>query len=263
MLEFDSLAAAFNRQTPLTIYCAVRNPSSDFEAATYPEWLIEHYGRPFEESIVVCDDGIVEQQAFLFSDCQTTEARETVLNPWRGFAAKAGQRLIDRGLSIDRAPHHTQEIEWVLKCIKFLPRPNPACVDQEKFDQSKGLVWTLDNAWGWSSFVCLELAKSNTQKNTSVETPSEPVGTKTLKRPNANIRMLEYMQKHPEAKDFTVRQWMDAIGVNSPSTIHSTKAWGNLQSVKGQSFHERLERQSNKMNKNPNSKKNPKKNIIQ
>lgn len=93
------------------------------------------------------------------------------------------------------------------------------------------------------------------QSQELVENPCKPNDSKKAKRPNANLRMLEYLQKNQKAKGFTVRQWMCALNIKSPSTIHATKTWEALQKTRCQGKYERLERQANKMNESPNSKK--------
>ena len=259
MLDFGSLAASFNRQSPLTIYCAVRRPSNDLEAMVYPAWLIQAYGDPFEESLSESDDGCIEQ-VLLFSDCGSN--RE-VLDDWRGFSNQAGLELIRVGLPNNPRLGHSPTIEWLLGCLRILEGLKTDFLDQDRFDQSKGLVTTLGNAWGMSSLVCLKLAKGEVPKveaagHDDIGNPCEPKDSKEPKRLNTNVRMIDYMQKHKEAYSFTVRQWMYVLDIKSTSTIHATETWKSLKSVKQQAGRERLERQSNKIDENPNGKKNPK-----
>lgn len=163
MLDFDILAAAFDRQSSLTIYCAVRRPSNDLEATVYPAWLIKDYGEPFEESLAESEDGSLEQ-VLLFSDCRNPDARQEVLNPWRYEAEKAGAEVIRRGLTANQAFLHSRTVEWILTCIQHVPWSKTDFIDQDEFDIGEGLVTTLRNAWVTSHQVCRQLANGNVPK---------------------------------------------------------------------------------------------------
>jgi hypothetical protein len=152
---FDSLADAFNRQSSLAIHCAVRNPCNVFDAMVYPERLIRYYGNPFEESLAESKDGEI-QQVSLFSDCSNDHQS---LEDWRGFATEAGLKLIEIGSTSSTTLLHSPAAEWTLACLRALGGLKTDFVDQEQFDQRKGFVTNLVNAWGMSSLVCLELAK--------------------------------------------------------------------------------------------------------
>lgn len=167
MLEFDSLALAFNRQSPLTIYCAVRSPNNDFEATAYPEWLIEHYGQPFEESIFKCDDGGI-QQVLLFSDCGSD--RES-LQVWRANAKTAGLEVIRLGLTADRKFKHSPTVEWVLACKGITPGLKTDFLDQDNFNEDLGIITWIENAWVVSDAVRRQLCKTEaSDKNPKKET---------------------------------------------------------------------------------------------
>jgi hypothetical protein len=163
MLDFDSLAAAFDRKSSLTIYCAVRQLSSDLEATVYPAWLIKDYGEPFEESRSESADGSIDQ-VLLFSDCRNPDARQGVLNPWRYEADKAGAEVMRRGWTANQGFFHSETVEWVLTCMQHVPRSKTDFIDQYKFDIGKGLVTTLSNAWVTSHQVCRQLAKRDVPK---------------------------------------------------------------------------------------------------
>jgi hypothetical protein len=255
MSDFERLASAFNRQSPLTVYCAVRSPSSDFEAMVYPEGLIQFYGNPFEESLAESEDGSLEQ-VLLFSDKGNISE---VLDDWRWLAIKAGSEVIRLGLTADQRFLHSETVEWVLACIRNIGGFKTGFIDKDKFDIGKGLVTTLPNAWDMRSFVCLQLEERSVPRDIaagieSIANPCNPKGFQNPKRANTNVRMIEFLQKKPEASDFTARKWAQALDV-SPSTIHATETWTALQRVREQARNERVEQQSNKMNENPNGKK--------
>jgi hypothetical protein len=259
MSDFDSLAPEFNHQSSLTIYCAVRRPSSDFDAMVYPAGLIQFYGNPFEESLAESADGSLEQ-VLLFSD---SGRNLKVLDDWRCEAKRAGAEVIRQGLTANQGFLHSGTVEWVLACTRILGDLKTDFIDQDKFDASKGLVTTLRNAWVESEKVFRKLAERSVPRvgaagYESIANPCNPKGFQKPKRANTNVRMIEFLKKKPEAGDFTARQWAQALNV-SPSTIHATETWIALQRVREQARNERMEQQSNKMNENPNGKKNLKK----
>ena len=261
MLDFDSLAASFNRQYPLTIYCAVRRPSNDLESMVYPAWLIKEYGEPFDESRSESVEGSIEQ-VLLFSDCVDHDAWQAILDPWRCEAEKAGAEVIRRGLASNQGFLHSETVEWVLACIQHVPRSKTDFIDQDEFDIGKGLVTTLRNAWVTSDEVCRQLAKGEVPTRDAaggeaIGNPCNPTNSRKTKRLPTNNRMIEYLQKKPEATNYSARQWAAALDV-STSTIHATKTWKSLNCLKELAGKERLERQSNKIDENPNGKKNPK-----
>lgn len=49
---------------------------------------------------------------------------------------------------------------------------------------------------------------------------------------NANARMLDTMVKRPESKFWSARQWADALGYRSASTIKETLAWRELAKLR-------------------------------
>jgi len=62
---------------------------------------------------------------------------------------------------------------------------------------------------------------------------------KSAEQLTTNSLMIDLLQRKPEAKDFTVRQWAEAI-IRSVGSIHGTKTWKALQSLKQQA---RIDRQ--------------------
>jgi hypothetical protein len=168
VLEFDTLAPEFNQQSPLTVYCAVRSPSSDFDAMVYPAGLIQFYGNPFEESLAESADGSLEQ-VLLFSDCGSNPK---VLDDWRREAKRAGAEVIRQGLTANQGFLHSETVEWVLACTRICGDLKTDFIDQDKFDASKGLVTTLQNAWVESGKVFRKLAE---RESSAVDAPKDHV----------------------------------------------------------------------------------------
>jgi hypothetical protein len=252
MLDFDSLAAAFDRQSSLTIYCAVRQLSSDLAATVYPAWLIKDYGEPFEESRSESADGSIDQ-VLLFSDCRNPDARQEVLNPWRYEAEKAGAEVIRRGLTASQGFLHSRTVEWILTCIQHVPWSKTDFIDQDEFDIAEGLVTTLRNAWVTSDEVCRQLAKGDAPKGEA--TGHEPqvsvqdgdgipllalkalvdgggpgLISQAMKVPakaRYSTTMMKMLDGDPKYFDWSLEDWVSYLKA-SKRTIAGTDAWRRI-----------------------------------
>lgn len=70
------------------------------------------------------------------------------------------------------------------------------------------------------------------------EVPAEPAteslgpsGGQTL-RPNYNALMIDTLERIPESKDWTIRQWVVKLGCKSTSTVQGTLTWKGLMQVR-------------------------------
>lgn len=71
-------------------------------------------------------------------------------------------------------------------------------------------------------------------------TPAEDAPSKS-RRTSANTRMIETIQKRPESRDWTAKQWAEALEC-APSTIKETATWKDLVKVRAVAKAERRNR---------------------
>ena len=63
----------------------------------------------------------------------------------------------------------------------------------------------------------------------------DPAGESTAKgkrKASINARMIDTLQKQPEAKDWTIEQWMQHLGCKSKASVAKTKCWETIMGAR-------------------------------
>jgi hypothetical protein len=75
--------------------------------------------------------------------------------------------------------------------------------------------------------------QENMQFGDSALTGNTPSGAAFAAKPaTTNQRMLEMIQKNPEARNWTITQWLKELGTKSRATVHGTETWKELQKAR-------------------------------
>lgn len=127
----------------------------------------------------------------------------------------------------------------------------PEEIESEREDfigDSIAAVSELMTLWGIMTDQSLQVDVGDKEKNeNNRNTPKE-----NAQRLTTNARMIELIQKNPDAQDYSASQWANALDV-AKSTIHDTKTWKDLMRVRRSEGADRQYRQSNASSDKPNA----------
>jgi hypothetical protein len=104
------------------------------------------------------------------------------------------------------------------------------------FAKAQQVVERVDS-WARGQSISREAAKLAPDEQPTSQTPAKGKQKATI-----NARMIDILQKRPEAKDWTVEQWMQCLGCKSKASVARTKCWEAIMGARAVRKVQRLQR---------------------